>query len=48
MSGLPAELWRFGLFAFIAIVTSFVAEGLGLFIGATFSITVKKTKIIIF
>lgn len=39
MSGLPNELWRFLLFTFGGIVTSFVAEGMGLAIGATFSVT---------
>lgn len=39
MSGLPNELWRFMLFSSVGIITSFVAEGMGLAIGATFSIT---------
>jgi short subunit fatty acids transporter len=39
LAGLPHEPWRFVMFAFIGVVTSFVAEGLGLAIGATFSVT---------
>lgn len=42
MTGLPAEYFRFGLFASVGLIVSFVAEGLGLAIGATFSITVTK------
>lgn len=41
MSGLPPQIWRFGLFSAVSIVTSFVAEGMGLAIGATFSVTVN-------
>lgn len=41
MSGLPAEYFRFALFAAIGLIVSFVAEGMGLAIGATFSITVR-------
>lgn len=41
MVGLPNEAFRFLLFIFIGMIISFVAEGLGLAIGATFSITVK-------
>lgn len=41
MSGLPNQLWRFALFALIGVVVSFVAEGMGLAIGATFSVTVS-------
>lgn len=41
MSGLPAEYFRFGLFAGVSLIVSFVAEGMGLAIGATFSITVS-------
>lgn len=44
MSGLPADFFRFGLFAIVGLMVSFVAEGMGLAIGATFSITVKKKK----
>lgn len=40
MSGLPADYYRFGLFAAVGLIVSFVAEGMGLAIGATFSITV--------
>ncbi|XP_037935775.1 ATP-binding cassette sub-family G member 1 [Teleopsis dalmanni] len=39
MSGLPDEWWRFCLFVAIGLMISFVAEGMGLAIGATFSIT---------
>uniref|UniRef100_W8AXI7 ATP-binding cassette sub-family G member 1 n=1 Tax=Ceratitis capitata TaxID=7213 RepID=W8AXI7_CERCA len=39
MSGLPPQLWRFGLFAGIGLMTSLIAEGMGLAIGMTFSIT---------
>ncbi|XP_014093388.1 ATP-binding cassette subfamily G member 4 isoform X1 [Bactrocera oleae] len=39
MSGLPTQLWRFGLFASIGLMTSLIAEGMGLAIGMTFSIT---------
>lgn len=39
MSGLPHEWWRFVLFASIAVLVSAVAEGLGLAIGSTFSVT---------
>ncbi|XP_067647342.1 ATP-binding cassette subfamily G member 4 isoform X2 [Eurosta solidaginis] len=39
MTGLPAQLWRFGLFASVGIMTSLIAEGMGLAIGMTFSIT---------
>lgn len=41
MSGLPAEYFRFGIYAVIGLIVSFVAEGMGLAIGATFSITVS-------
>lgn len=41
MSGLPAESFRFGLYAVVGLIVSFVAEGMGLAIGATFSITVS-------
>lgn len=41
MSGLPAEYFRFGLYAIVGLIVSFVAEGMGLAIGATFSITVS-------
>lgn len=41
MSGLPSEYFRFGLYALVGLIVAFVAEGLGLAIGATFSITVS-------
>lgn len=41
MSGLPHEYFRFGLYAVVGLIVSFVAEGMGLAIGATFSITVS-------
>lgn len=44
MSGLPAEYFRFGLYAIVGLIVSFVAEGMGLAIGATFSITVSFLK----
>lgn len=40
LAGLPHEPWRFIMFALIGVVVSFVAEGLGLAIGATFNVTV--------
>lgn len=39
MSGLPSEYFRFGLYSCVGLIVAFVAEGLGLAIGATFSIT---------
>lgn len=42
MTGLPYELFRFALFTLVGFIVSFVAEGMGLAIGATFSITVSK------
>lgn len=42
MSGLPIEYFRFGLYAVVGLIVSFVAEGMGLAIGATFSITVSS------
>lgn len=41
LAGLPHEPWRFAMFALIGVVVSFVAEGLGLAIGATFNVTVN-------
>lgn len=41
MSGLPDQYFRFGLYAIVGLIVAFVAEGLGLAIGATFSITVS-------
>lgn len=41
LSGLPLEPWRFVMFAFIGVIVSMVAEGLGLAIGATFNVTVS-------
>lgn len=41
MSGLPADGRRFAMYLLVGLVVSFVAEGLGLAIGATFSITVS-------
>lgn len=43
MSGLPEQLWRFGIFVAVGLMISLVAEGMGLAIGATFSITVSKS-----
>lgn len=40
LAGLPLEPWRFVMFALIGVIVSFVAEGLGLAIGATFNVTV--------
>lgn len=48
MSGLPVEYFRFGLYAAVGLIVSFVAEGMGLAIGATFSITVSLHKFTIF
>ncbi|EDW78857.2 uncharacterized protein Dwil_GK12677 [Drosophila willistoni] len=39
MSGLPDQIWRFGIFVAVGLMISLVAEGMGLAIGATFSIT---------
>ncbi|EDV97080.1 ATP-binding cassette sub-family G member 1 [Drosophila grimshawi] len=39
MSGLPQQLWRFCIFVAVGLMISLVAEGMGLAIGATFSIT---------
>uniref|UniRef100_U5ETU5 Putative integral to membrane n=1 Tax=Corethrella appendiculata TaxID=1370023 RepID=U5ETU5_9DIPT len=39
LAGLPYELQRFCLFLLIGNLVSFVAEGLGLLIGATFNVT---------
>uniref|UniRef100_A0A336K6X9 CSON001978 protein n=1 Tax=Culicoides sonorensis TaxID=179676 RepID=A0A336K6X9_CULSO len=39
LAGLPAEIWRFVAFAFIGVIICLVADGLGLLIGATFSVT---------
>ncbi|KAH8369772.1 hypothetical protein KR093_000968 [Drosophila rubida] len=39
MSGLPEQLWRFCIFVAVGLMISLVAEGMGLAIGATFSIT---------
>ena len=44
LPGLPLEWWRFLLFSFVGMVISIVAEGLGLSIGATFSVTVSFIK----
>lgn len=41
LPGLPMEFWRFVLFSGVGMVVSLVAEGLGLAIGATFSVTVS-------
>lgn len=40
LPGLPLEIGRFLLFTLVGLIVSFVAEGLGLAIGATFSVTV--------
>lgn len=45
LAGLPVEFDRFSMFALIGIITSFVSEGLGLWIGATFNVTVSLHKI---
>ncbi|XP_034480654.1 ATP-binding cassette sub-family G member 1 [Drosophila innubila] len=39
MSGLPEQMWRFCIFVAVGLMVSLVAEGMGLAIGATFSIT---------
>ncbi|XP_075161253.1 ATP-binding cassette sub-family G member 1 [Haematobia irritans] len=39
MTGFPAQWWRFAIFIGVGIMVSFVAEGMGLTIGAAFSIT---------
>lgn len=41
LAGLPAELWRYACFASIGVIICLVADGLGLLIGATFSVTVS-------
>lgn len=45
MSGIPMQHFRFGLYSLVGMIVSFVAEGLGLAIGAAFSITVSSTLI---
>lgn len=47
MSGLPEQLWRFCIFVAVGLMISLVAEGMGLAIGATFSITVNYIGITI-
>lgn len=42
LAGLPAEWWRFVCFASIGVIVCLVADGLGLLIGATFSVTVSS------
>lgn len=44
LAGLPLEPWRFLMFALVGVIVSAVAEGLGLAIGATFSVTVSNFK----
>ncbi|KAF6202720.1 hypothetical protein GE061_003122 [Apolygus lucorum] len=39
LSGLPWQMERFSLFCFIGLTTAFIAEAMGLFIGAVFSVT---------
>ncbi|KAL7012314.1 hypothetical protein ACKWTF_014763 [Chironomus riparius] len=39
LSGLPLEPERFLMFSLVSVIVSFVAEGLGLAIGATFNVT---------
>lgn len=45
MSGIPYHHFRFALYSFTGLTVSFVAEGLGLAIGAAFSITVSLIEI---
>lgn len=40
-TGLPAEADRFLVFSLIALIVSVTAEGMGLFIGSVFSVTVS-------
>lgn len=40
MSGLPCEPLRFLLFSIICLLVCFAAEGMGLFVGAIFNVTV--------
>lgn len=47
LSGIPLQLFRFGLYSLIGMIISFVAEGLGLAIGAAFSITVSYLSILL-
>jgi short subunit fatty acids transporter len=42
LAGLPHEPWRFIMFALVGVIVSVVAEGLGLAIGASFSVTVSS------
>lgn len=44
LAGLPHEFERFFMFALIGIIISFISEGLGLWIGATFNVTVSQMK----
>lgn len=46
LPGLPLEWWRFMLFSMVGMIVSLVAEGLGLAIGATFSVTVSIINIL--
>lgn len=46
MAGLPYELLRFSLFNIICLLVCFVAEGMGLFVGAIFNVTVFIYKIL--
>lgn len=41
MTGLPCELDRFVVFAAVGIITSLIAEGMGLAIGSVFNVTVS-------
>lgn len=41
MTGLPVESYRFFTFCVIGIIVSLTAEGMGLFIGSVFNVTVR-------
>ncbi len=40
-TGLPVEAERFLIFSFIGIIISLTAEGMGLFVGSIFNVTVS-------
>lgn len=47
MTSQPWQFYRFGLFVAICLMVVFVAQALGLFVGALFSVKVRQTRIVI-
>jgi len=45
MAGLPREFLRFSVFNVICLLVCFVAEGMGLLVGAIFNVTVLTEHI---